>query len=133
MKRLFSVLMLMLVLVLASGGNLSGHNRNLDSGDTGGAGGPSVGSPTGDDHPWGGDQISIGTPITNRSVNKGESVKTGIVRSFITRMVYWYLLDNVELKTTSQETVVDTRSSDDTGSRPATHRSSTTNQQGDKR
>ncbi len=127
MKRLFSVLMLMLVLVLASGGSLSGHDRSI------GPGGPTVETPTGDDHPWGGDQISIGTWTTDRNIGKDRSPEIGFMRSMVVRIVSWYLLGNVELQTTSQSTVVVTRDPVDTGSRPGTSRSSTTNQQGDQR
>jgi len=124
MKRLFSVLVMMLVLVLASGGNLCGHDRSVF------AGGAGVGAPTGDDHPWGGDQISIGgTPLSGRTVGRGEVANVSATRIFLARAVCWVLLYGVEPQSTVQSTI-DLRSTGGAASRPGASGSSTTNRQG---
>jgi hypothetical protein len=124
MKRLFSVLVMMLVLVLASGGSLSGHDRSLFPGGSGG------GAPTGDDHPWGGDQISTtGTSISVKYAGRVEVANVSATRTFLARAVCWVLLYGVEPQSTVQSTV-DIRSTGGTASRPGASGSSTTNRQG---
>jgi len=92
MRSVFTVVTLMLVLVLATGGDLSGYDCfYIDDSRGSNVGGPTGGfTPSGDDHPWGGEE---GTPAPDGFSATPQVSPTGQrwIDVLITKLVLWYL------------------------------------------
>ncbi len=92
MRSVFTVVTLMLVLVLVTGGGVSGLDRfYIEDSHGSDAGGTTGGcTPSGDDHPWGGEE---GTSDPDGLSTTPQVSPTGpsLFDFLITKLVLWYL------------------------------------------